>query len=38
MIKKDENTVPWTYVLSDLEVEEIVSAFYEKELQKTSQS
>ena len=38
MIKKDENTVPWTNVLSDLEVEEIVSTFYEKELQKTSQS
>ena len=32
MIKKVKNTVPWTYVISDLE--ETVGTFYEKELQK----
>ena len=35
--KKKENTVPWTYVISDLNGEEIVGSFYEKELQKTNQ-
>ena len=34
---KVKNTVPWTYVISDLKVEEIVETFYEKELQKTNQ-
>ena len=37
MIKKVKNTVPWTYVISDLKVKEIVGRFYEKELQKTNQ-
>ena len=37
MIKKVKNTVSWTYVISDLNGEEIVGTFYEKELQKTSQ-
>ena len=37
VIKKDENTVPWTYVINDLNGEEIVGRFYENELQKTSQ-
>ena len=37
MIKKVRNTVPWTYVISDLKVEEIVGTFYEKEVQKTNQ-
>ena len=37
MIKKVKNTVPWTYVISDLKGEEIVGTFYEKELQKTNQ-
>ena len=32
-----KNTVPWTYVVSDLNGEEITGSFYEKELQKTSQ-
>ena len=32
-----KNTVPWTYVVSDLNGEEITGNFYEKELQKTSQ-
>ena len=35
VIKKVENTVPWTYVINDLNVEEIIGTFYEKELQKT---
>ena len=34
VIKKVKNTVPWTYVISDLKGEEIVGTFYEKELQK----
>ena len=38
MIKKVKNTVPWTYVISDLYGEEIVGTFYEKELQKTNQT
>ena len=37
MIKKVKNTVPWTYVISDLKGEEIIRTFYEKELQKTNQ-
>ena len=37
VIKKVENTVPWTYVINDLNGEEIVGTFYEKELQKTNQ-
>ena len=35
MIKKVKNTVPWAYVINDLNVEEILRAFNEKELQKT---
>ena len=35
--KKVKNTVPWTYVLNDLNGEEIVGSFYEKGLQKTNQ-
>ena len=38
MIKKVENTVPWTCVINDLNGEEIVRTFYEKELQKTNQN
>ena len=37
VIKKVKNTVPWTYVINDLNGEEIIGTFYEKELQKTSQ-
>ena len=37
MIKKVKNTVPWTYVINDLNNEEIIGSFYEKELQKTNQ-
>ena len=34
---KIKNTVPWTYVINDLNSEEIIGTFYEKELQKTNQ-
>ena len=37
VIKKVKNTVPWTYVINDLNGEEITGTFYEKELQKTNQ-
>ena len=37
VVKKVKNTVPWTYVISDLNGEEIVGSFCEKELQKTNQ-
>ena len=37
VIKKVKNTVPWTYVINDLNSEEIAGTFYEKELQKTNQ-
>ena len=36
-IKKVKNTVLLTYFISDLNDEEIVGTFYEKELQKTNQ-
>ena len=38
VVKKIKNTVPWTYEISDLNGEEIVGSFYEKELQKTNQN
>ena len=37
IISKIKNTVPWTYVINDLNGEEILGTFYEKELQKTDQ-
>ena len=37
IIKKIKNTVPWTYVINDLNGEEIIVTFYENELQGTSQ-
>ena len=37
VIKKIKNTVPWTYVINDLNGEEIIDTFYEKELQSTKQ-
>ena len=37
VVKKTKNTVPLTYVISDLNEEEIVGSLYEKELQKTTQ-
>ena len=32
VVSKIKNTVPWTYVVSDLNGEEITGSFYEKEL------
>ena len=37
MIKKIKSTVPWTYVINDLNGEEITGTFYENELQKIDQ-
>ena len=37
IISKIKNTVPWTYVVNDLNGEEIIGTFYEKELPKTNQ-
>ena len=34
---KTKNTVPWTYVINDLNGEKIIGTFYEKELKKTNQ-
>ena len=36
MIKNVKNTVPWTYVISDVNGEEIVGTFHEKEMQKAN--
>ena len=36
VIKKVKNAVPWTYVINDLNCEEIIGTCYEKELQKTN--
>ena len=36
-IKKVKNTVPWTYIISDLNGEEIVGMLYINKLQKTDQ-
>ena len=33
-ISKTKNTAPWTYAINDLNGEEIIGTFYEKELQK----
>ena len=37
IVNKIKNTVRWTYVISDMNDEEIIGTFYEKELQKTTQ-
>ena len=37
IISKIKNTIPWTYVINNLNGEEIIGAFYEKELQKINQ-
>ena len=37
IIKKIKNTVPWTYVINDLNGEKIVGTFYENELKGPSQ-
>ena len=36
-LKKLKNTVPWTYIINDLNGDEIIGTFYEKELQKTNE-
>ena len=36
IIKKIQNTMPWTYLISDLNGEEIIRSFNEKELPKTN--
>ena len=38
IIKKIKNTVPWTYVINDLNGEEITGTFYENELQGIKQN
>ena len=38
VIKKIKNTVPWTYVINDLNGEEIIGTFYQNELQGTKQN
>ena len=37
VIKEIKNTVPWTYVINDLNGKEITGTFYEKDLQKIDQ-
>ena len=37
VIKIVKNTVPWTYIFSDLNGEQLVGTFYIKKLQKTNQ-
>ena len=37
VIKKVKNTVPCTYVISDLKDQEIIGTFYQKEFQKTNE-
>ena len=37
MVKKVKNTVSWTYVINDLNNNEIIGTFCDKELQKTNQ-
>ena len=37
IIKKVKDTVLWSYVINDLNGEEIIGTFYEKELQMTNQ-
>ena len=37
VVSKIKNRVSWTYVINDLNGEEIIGTFYEKELQKNNQ-
>ena len=37
VVSKIKNTVPWTYIINDLNGEKITGKFYEKELQITNQ-
>ena len=36
VIKKVKNTVPWTYLIEDLNREKIIGTLYQKELQKNT--
>ena len=36
-IKKIKNTISWTFVINDLNGEEFIGTFYQKELQSTKQ-
>ena len=33
-VRISKNTVPWTYIINDLNGEEMIGSFYEQELQK----
>ena len=35
VIKKVKNTAPLTYIINDLNGQEVIGTFYDKELQKT---
>ena len=37
VISKIEDTVPWTFVINDLNGEEIIGTFYEKDMRKANQ-
>ena len=37
VVNKIKNTVPWTYVINDLNGEKIIGSLYEKEMQKNNQ-
>ena len=37
VMKEIKNTVPWTYLINDLNNEQITGTFYENELQRTNQ-
>ena len=37
VIKKVKHTVPWTFIVNDLNAKAIVRTFYKNELQKTNQ-
>ena len=36
VVSKIKNTLPWTYVINDLNGEDILGTVYEKEFQKTN--
>ena len=36
VIEKVKNTLPWTYVISDPKIEEVIGMFFKKELKKWS--
>ena len=37
MIRKVKNTVPWMYIINDLNGEKIFGTFHKNQLQKTNQ-